>query len=315
MDFLWFKDLSLLKETGNFSQAAQKLNISQPTLTRRIQTMETWVGALLIDRSSQPVRLTKAGQQMLEAADQSIKRMEWERQQIIEAEGLAKNNNVRFGVQHSITWRFYPSWLQEFEKNFGDIRSSLIADNLPNCMHDLKNAQIDFVIAYAARPNLSSGHISHSQEVEAGIEAQIIGQDKLILVCKPDAQGRPLFDIGANHKAPVPFLRFSSDASIAQLMEPLLHAKGLHDILQVVYENSMSGALRIRAHDGVGVTWLPESLIESDLNNGLLIRTGPPEWVVNLSIYLYRNKQNIHHVTAKIWDSLLISNAYQHHIK
>ena len=62
--------------TGNFSQAAELSNISQPAFSRRIKTLEAWVGVTLIDRSRQPVKLTEAGTQMLEAGLQALTRIE-----------------------------------------------------------------------------------------------------------------------------------------------------------------------------------------------------------------------------------------------
>ena len=50
---------------------------------------------------------------------------------------------VTFGAQHSIGWRFYPAWLQSLEEAFGPILSRLRADDLPNCMRDLKEGNVD----------------------------------------------------------------------------------------------------------------------------------------------------------------------------
>ena len=42
----------MLAKHRNFARAAQALNISQPTLTRNIQTLENQVGARLLDRKT-----------------------------------------------------------------------------------------------------------------------------------------------------------------------------------------------------------------------------------------------------------------------
>ena len=107
MDILLFKDLERLGMTGNFSQAAELSNISQPAFSRRIKALESWVGAVLVDRSRQPVKLTEAGRQILEAGLQSIARIEQERSQIIEAQASPDKYIVTFGAQHSISWRFF----------------------------------------------------------------------------------------------------------------------------------------------------------------------------------------------------------------
>ena len=132
MDIQWFKDLGSLANTGNFSQAAELNDISQSAFSRRIRALETWVGASLVDRSNHPVKLTAAGEQMLDAGTQALSRIETERNHIRETLAQPDRYVVAFAAQHSIGWRFYPSWLQAFEKSFGPIISRLRADDFPN---------------------------------------------------------------------------------------------------------------------------------------------------------------------------------------
>ena len=69
-------------------------------------------------------------------------------------------------------------------------------------------------------------------------------------------------------------------------------------------EQSMAGALLMRARDGSGLAWLPESLIEADLERKTLVRTGSDSWTVALDIRLHRNKKNSNHLTRSIWSFL-----------
>ena len=50
-----------IAETGSFIAAAEKLYITQPSLSQFIRRIERHVGAELFDRSHQPVTLTEAG--------------------------------------------------------------------------------------------------------------------------------------------------------------------------------------------------------------------------------------------------------------
>jgi len=296
MDIDWFRNLSHLSKTGNFSQAARLSNLSQPALSRRIKALETWVGAPLVDRSHQPVRLTPAGVQILEAGQQAMARIESERSQILEAQSLPDKYVVTFGAQHSIGWRFYPAWLQSFEAAYGPILSRLRADDLPNCLRDLEEGDVDFVIAYAsAEPGAT----------KPARNALIIGHDRLIPVCKRRSTGQPLFRF-EDSDVKIPFLKFGDGAPISSHLEALMASTNLPDRLQTVYENAMAGALRIRARDGAGVAWLPESLVAPDLDSGLLVKTGDPGWTVPLEIRLLREHQNSNHLTRAIWSFLAV---------
>ena len=293
MDTTLFRDLDRLRQTGNFSQAAAMGNLSQPAFSRRIKALEAWVGAVLVDRSRQPVRLTEAGTQMLEAGLQALTRIEHERSQIREAMALPDKYVVTFATQHSIGWRFYPAWLQALEQDYGPVLSRLRADDLPNCLRDLERGDVDYVIAYAGPGAQDSGNF----------DSILIGQDRLIPVCKPGINATPLFRFD-DTDVQMPFLRFGTTAPIGALLEPMLVRNGLTQRLRTVYENSMAGALRIRARAGDGVAWLPRSLVAPDLEAGHLVRTGAADWEVPLDIRLLRNANRTNRMTRAIWSFL-----------
>ncbi|MEO0028158.1 MAG: HTH-type transcriptional regulator YjiE, partial [Pseudomonadota bacterium] len=61
METKWLEDFVSLAETRSFSRSAQLRHVTQPAFSRRIQALEAWAGAALIDRSSYPTSLTPAG--------------------------------------------------------------------------------------------------------------------------------------------------------------------------------------------------------------------------------------------------------------
>ncbi|MFK7902991.1 MAG: substrate-binding domain-containing protein [Nitratireductor sp.] len=231
---------------------------------------------------------------MLEASKQALERLEYERAQIIEAESLPDKYIITFGAQHSIGWRFFPAWLQAFEDVYGAMISRLRADDLPICIAALLNKEIDFTIAYE-----SSYSKSYAQNTK--LETIKIGTDSLVPVCKPDANKQPLFKFDDENRPRIPWLRFGESAPITQHIDPLLETHGIRKQLSVVYENSMAGALRIRARDGTGVAWLPYSLVAPDIDAGLLVITGKENWKIDLEIRLVRNKEHTNIVTRRIW--------------
>jgi len=299
MNFQWFKDLGALARTGNFSRAAEFNNISQPAFSRRIKALEAWIGVPLVDRSTHPVRLNEAGKQILEAGQQAIERIETERAHVLEALTQPDRYVVKFAAQHSISWRFFPVWLQAFESSYGAILSRLRADDLPNCIEDMKNGEVDFVISYESA-------MQPSVDTDRELTSLTIGHDTLIPVCKPRADGRPLFDMDESSVLPIPFLRFGSNAPIGWHVEPLLESRGLKTRLKIVYENSMAGALRIRARDGMGVSWLPKTLVQPDLDSRLLTLAGSDHWTINVDIRIHRLSANHNALVRNIWSFLAL---------
>lgn len=61
MDMKWIEDFLCLADTRSFSRSAIERHASQPAFSRRIQSLEHWLGAKLVDRSCNPLSLTTAG--------------------------------------------------------------------------------------------------------------------------------------------------------------------------------------------------------------------------------------------------------------
>ena len=54
-----------LADLGHFSRAAERCNVSQPTLSLQIRSLENQLGLELFERSAHPVRLTTQGLQLI----------------------------------------------------------------------------------------------------------------------------------------------------------------------------------------------------------------------------------------------------------
>ena len=68
MDTKWLEDFVSLAETRSFSRSAQLRHVTQSAFSRRIQSLEAWAGADLINRSSYPTTLTPAGKKLYSKA-------------------------------------------------------------------------------------------------------------------------------------------------------------------------------------------------------------------------------------------------------
>jgi DNA-binding transcriptional LysR family regulator len=68
MTFAQLRCFLAVVDEMNFRRAAERLNMTQPPLTRQIQALEHRVGALLIERSARAIRLTPAGQNFARSA-------------------------------------------------------------------------------------------------------------------------------------------------------------------------------------------------------------------------------------------------------
>ena len=70
MDWRALQDVVAVAETGSLSAAARRLNVSQPTVGRRIEQLEDQLDTLLFNRTTRGLLLTKVGEGILNHAKQ-----------------------------------------------------------------------------------------------------------------------------------------------------------------------------------------------------------------------------------------------------
>jgi DNA-binding transcriptional LysR family regulator len=75
MDTKWVEDFICLADTRSFSRSASARHSSQSAFSRRIQSLEVWLGTELVDRSSTPPSLTPAGRQFHGVAVDLVKQI------------------------------------------------------------------------------------------------------------------------------------------------------------------------------------------------------------------------------------------------
>jgi DNA-binding transcriptional LysR family regulator len=80
---------------GSFSAAARQLSLTQPAVSQQVAALETQVGARLLDREPGGLRLTRAGEVLLEHADAVAERLELADTQVAE---LAADTRLRLGA-------------------------------------------------------------------------------------------------------------------------------------------------------------------------------------------------------------------------
>ena len=70
------------------------------------------------------------------------------------------------------------------------------------------------------------------------------------------------------------------------------------------YECAFAEALKEMALEGIGLAWLPESSITTELTSGSLVSCGAGAWEVELEIRLYKSAKRLSKPTELIWSAI-----------
>jgi len=152
----------MLAEHRNFARAALALNISQPTLTRNIQTLENHVGALLFDRKTRTVLPTPVGKELLKHASlivSSTRALEDGMQHYLGLETGA----LTIGAGLFAACLLGPA-IGRFMEQHPNIRINIEVDDWL-VLHDrLRQAEFDFVLAETL---VETSGLNKAQDLEA----------------------------------------------------------------------------------------------------------------------------------------------------
>lgn len=127
MDLRQLRYFVAVAEEANIGRAANRLNISQPPLTRQIQQLENHVGVPLFQRTGKGVQATNAGQVLLEEARNILVLTERAQQRTRRA-GLGQSGRLDIGVFGSNILAI-PTLLQTFRQEFPDVEVVVHAMN------------------------------------------------------------------------------------------------------------------------------------------------------------------------------------------
>lgn len=162
-----FKTLIALAETGNLSKAARRVHLSQPAVSHQVRAIEQHHGVELFERKSDPLRLTAAGQRLVELAyDVSRRIQEGERDLARIAQGHAGQLRIAVECHSCFDW-LMPS-MDAFREHWPQVELDLVSGFHADPVGLLHQDRADLVIvSHAKKRDATAFHPLFAYEVLA----------------------------------------------------------------------------------------------------------------------------------------------------
>lgn len=226
----------------HFTKAAERLAVTQPTLSHQIAQLEAHLGGPLFDRIGKQVRLTESGRLLKNYAARAVRELEAGRLALSELEGMIRGE-LRIGVIQSFSRTLLPSILGSFITRYPGIRLSIREMSGLEIEQALANGALDLGIAFA--PTTLDG-----TEVEPVLEEQLL----LVVGAGNEFAKRKWVKLSELNEKPLVLL--SKDFLTRRLIDKYLEGVGANP--NVVCEtNSMEVMLGAIAESSVS-TIIPE---------------------------------------------------------
>lgn len=298
MDIRWLQDFLAVAETGNFTRAAERRNLSQAAFSRRIQSLEAWLGVALIDRSVFPTRLTSEGEQFLQHAGDILQQVMEARHEVV-GKSAAGREHVRLALPFVLATTRLPRWWSSWSA-LQPLSSTVMLGNIHDLVTALVAGNVDVMFCY----------LSDQQPIELDPDRY----DRVVVeaeILRPYASP-VLVDQGlalpGTAERPVPLLMYSVGVYFARLVDLVIETAGARVVGTRIMENDMSDVLRDMALAGHGVAWLPDSTAAA--GTGRLAPLGGDEWTLPLKVVAFKDRSNRRRSAVRLWSLLAGEGAY-----
>lgn len=290
----WLEDILAIAQTGSFSGAAERRNLTQSAFSRRIQQIEGHIGVELFDRSRKPVQLrptTQAQGAQIEQISAAL------RQLVVDLRrgDRVASNRIVIASQHSLTTSFAPRIIQAIQDREEDVYVRLRSANFDECFGLLLSRQADLAIVYTT---------PDAGEPVSGdyLESIDIGPDRLIPVLRPDLAVPVLSGTGA---VDVPYVAYPPDVFFGRIMaDRILPLFAPGKVALPKAETALTNAALEMAAAGVAVAWVPETLARLGVQLGRLTDLSSALPSCPLSVRAARLRGTLGRAEVVIWDHL-----------
>jgi DNA-binding transcriptional LysR family regulator len=242
-------------ERKSFSQAAERLGVTQPAVSLQIRSLEQRLGRQLLDRSGRRVEPTEAGLRLYASAQRLLALEETLLEELTEDEEGALTGTLELGASTGPGGTVVPLLLCEFQEQHPQLRVRLTVSDTQTVVDRVADRELELGIVGAGRRH-------------RGVTFEPFFRDEVVLACPPGHRlaGKA---ISLDELKSEPLIIMQEGAGVRQVIEDELRKAGtrLRD-LDVRVELGLQESARSAVLAGHGVTFISRLAIEADLEAG-----------------------------------------------
>ncbi len=294
MDQQSLEDLLAFIELRNVTLAANRRNISQSAYSRRLKAIEAYYEIALVDRSgrpSVPTRALTAMQEQIELALVSLKRV------TKSFTGNTRfNRTIHIAAVHSLSVGPLPGAINKIEKQIDKLGIRLHSANQEICFRLLMTEEVSVMLAYE----------TIDQPLQAPLDLvkkTIVTTDQLVPVCNNKFTKQ--FKYMLVEKEAIPLISYPADIFLGRLMYNDVLSRSPHNFAQKLVAG-MTSVVLSAVSAGIGIAWLPASMIKEELRNkelDLIEDPGFPK--IDLTITMMQLRRKDTESLNDMWQALV----------
>lgn len=259
MNISQLRTFLMVVEHGSFSAAARAMHLSQPAVTMQVQSLESDMGATLLDRQYRRVETTEAGRALIPFAERVLRDIELARNEITAMSGVVTG---RLQLAASTTPGQYV---------LPRLLGSFVALN-PEVTVSLSVADTAQVVAAVETGEASLG-MTGAEVKGAKVHFEQMGSDNLVLIAPPSHPLVAAPGVAIARVVEAPFIMREQGSGTRIVTEDMLRGAGIDPgDLNVVMELGTSEAIVSAVEGGLGVAVVSMYVAEKAIELGTVSR-------------------------------------------
>jgi LysR family hydrogen peroxide-inducible transcriptional activator len=240
-----------LAEAGGFTRAADRMGVSQPSLSQQIRALEEVMGAPLLERGG-PVILTPLGRETLERARRILLEVvDLEDARVAAQDALV--GTIRLGVSPTLGAYLLPSLVARLHREHPALRVH-VREGLPTALAaGLASGDHDLILAQLPVTG-------------RGLHAERLFRERLHLAMAADHPLRDKAVVGPEDLKGENLLTLLPEYRMAEQVAAIAGESGA--VVLRDYEGTSLDAVRQMAGMGMGLTLLPELYVRQEVREG-----------------------------------------------
>jgi LysR family transcriptional regulator, hydrogen peroxide-inducible genes activator len=233
-------------ETGNFTRAAEREQVAQPSLSQQIMKLEEELAVRLFDRLGRSVRLTDMGQMFLPRARAILSELRAAKEEVAQRQSSV-SGPISVGVIPTIAPYFMPTRIAAFSRRYPEAALTVVEDVTVRLMDRLRAGLLDMaVMALPARGHDLECHALRTERLFAILpKGHRLGKKRSLLMKELREE---------------PFLLLRDDHCFRETSIEI--CKRARMMPQVIFESGQFSSILGMVGAGLGVSIVPEMALE-----------------------------------------------------
>ena len=255
MDFGQIEAFVQVSAHNSFSRAAEVLQLTQPSITARIQSLERELGEELFERGSRGVRLTDAGHAFLPYVERLLQTLQEGRDAVGEVRNV-QAGSLRLGSAPTISTYVLPRILHAFCRQY------------PGVDVVIRTGRSEQVLSMLLGDEVQVGLVRSLTNPE--VETIDLYEDEIVLAAHPAHAFAGAGSAKVSDAAAEPIVLFDRGSSYYGLINSFFRQAGV--VPNVAMELDSLEATKRMVEEGLGIALVPLVTIERELEAGTLVR-------------------------------------------